>query len=97
MLPALLFSYTANAEPADSEAGGPYARASGSESVLTRWHDYALATITPQFTWAALPATNAALLAASVLALSDPALSDRLAAWRKAQTEAVAERPEGKA
>ena len=42
-------------------------------------------------------ATNAALLAASVLALSDPALSNRLAAWRKAQTEAVAERPEDKA
>ncbi len=42
-------------------------------------------------------AINAALLAASVLALADPALSDRLAAWRKAQTEAVAERPEDKA
>ena len=42
-------------------------------------------------------AINAALLAAAVLALSDPALSDRLAAWRKAQTEAVAERPEDKA
>lgn len=42
-------------------------------------------------------AINAALLAGSVLALSDPALSDRLAAWRKAQTEAVAERPEDKA
>ena len=42
-------------------------------------------------------AINAALLAASVLALSDPALSNRLAAWRKAQTEAVAERPEDKA
>jgi 5-(carboxyamino)imidazole ribonucleotide mutase len=42
-------------------------------------------------------AINAALLAASVLALSDPALSARLAAWRKAQTEAVAERPEDKA
>ena len=37
-------------------------------------------------------AINAALLAASVLALTDPALADRLAAWRKAQTEAVAER-----
>jgi len=60
MLPALLFSYSANAQPADDDSGGPYARASGSESVLTRWHDYALATITPQFTWAALPATNAA-------------------------------------
>ncbi len=42
-------------------------------------------------------AINAALLAAAVLALSDPALSNRLAAWRKAQTEAVAERPEDKA
>jgi len=39
-------------------------------------------------------AVNAALLAASVLALNDKALSARLADWRKAQTEAVAERPE---
>lgn len=39
-------------------------------------------------------AINAALLAASVLALSDPALSVRLAAWRKAQTDEVAEHPE---
>src|SRR5438309_4760494 len=39
-------------------------------------------------------AINAALLAASVLALSDTALSGRLAAWRKAQTDAVGERPE---
>ena len=39
-------------------------------------------------------AINAALLAASVLALNDPALAARLAAWRKQQTEAVAERPE---
>src|SRR6516164_6040254 len=35
-------------------------------------------------------AVNAALLAASVLALNDPALATRLAAWRKQQTEAVA-------
>ena len=42
-------------------------------------------------------AINAALLAASVLALNDPALAGRLAAWRKAQTEAVSERPEGSA
>ena len=42
-------------------------------------------------------AINAALLAASVLALNDPALSGKLAAWRKAQTEAVGERPEGTA
>lgn len=38
-------------------------------------------------------ATNAALLAASVLALNDAALAERLAAWRKMQTESVAERP----
>jgi 5-(carboxyamino)imidazole ribonucleotide mutase len=42
-------------------------------------------------------AINAALLAASVLALNDPALAGRLAAWRKQQTEAVTERPEGSA
>lgn len=42
-------------------------------------------------------AINAALLAASVLALNDPALAVRLAAWRKQQTDAVAERPEDKA
>jgi 5-(carboxyamino)imidazole ribonucleotide mutase len=42
-------------------------------------------------------AVNAALLAASMLALNDTALSGRLAAWRKAQTEAVSERPEGSA
>jgi 5-(carboxyamino)imidazole ribonucleotide mutase len=42
-------------------------------------------------------AINAALLAASVLALSDSALAGRLAAWRKQQTDAVAERPEGSA
>lgn len=38
-------------------------------------------------------ATNAALLAASILALSDPALSERLIAWRAAQTDSVAEFP----
>jgi 5-(carboxyamino)imidazole ribonucleotide mutase len=42
-------------------------------------------------------AINAALLAAAVLALNDAALADRLAAWRKAQTEQVGERPEGSA
>src|SRR5580765_2466156 len=39
-------------------------------------------------------AINAALFAASVLALNDKALAERLAAWRKKQTDAVAERPE---
>ena len=38
-------------------------------------------------------AINAALLAASVLALSDPALSDRLEAWRARQTASVADEP----
>src|SRR3954463_3040344 len=35
-------------------------------------------------------AINAALLAASVLALGDAPLAEKLAAWRKAQTDAVA-------
>jgi len=39
-------------------------------------------------------ATNAALLAASVLALQDPSLAGRLEAWRQQRTDAVAERPE---
>jgi 5-(carboxyamino)imidazole ribonucleotide mutase len=38
-------------------------------------------------------ARNAALLAASILALSDPALDRRLSAWRAAQTDAVARVP----
>jgi 5-(carboxyamino)imidazole ribonucleotide mutase len=38
-------------------------------------------------------AINAALLAASVLALSDAALSTRLEAWRMSQTDGVAEVP----
>jgi 5-(carboxyamino)imidazole ribonucleotide mutase len=42
-------------------------------------------------------AINAALLAASVLALNDVELADRLKAWRQQQTAAVNERPEGSA
>lgn len=38
-------------------------------------------------------AINAALLAAAVLALGDPALAGRLDDWRAAQTASVAERP----
>ncbi|RFD19644.1 5-(carboxyamino)imidazole ribonucleotide mutase [Komagataeibacter melaceti] len=38
-------------------------------------------------------ATNAALLAASILALSDPALGARLAAWRERQSASVAQEP----
>jgi 5-(carboxyamino)imidazole ribonucleotide mutase len=42
-------------------------------------------------------AVNAALLAASVLSLSDPGLAGRLDQWRAAQTAAVAERPKDEA
>jgi 5-(carboxyamino)imidazole ribonucleotide mutase len=42
-------------------------------------------------------AINAALLAASVLALNDVELAGRLEAWRRQQTAAVNERPEGPA
>ena len=42
-------------------------------------------------------AINAAVLAASVLALSDNALATRLEGWRAAQTAAVAERPKDEA
>jgi 5-(carboxyamino)imidazole ribonucleotide mutase len=38
-------------------------------------------------------AVNAALLAAAVLALSDPSLSKRLEAWRQRQTDTVADVP----
>lgn len=38
-------------------------------------------------------ATNAALLAAAVLALGDAALAQRLDDWRKAQTDNIAESP----
>ncbi|MFT0862112.1 5-(carboxyamino)imidazole ribonucleotide mutase [Ancylobacter sp. G4_0304] len=38
-------------------------------------------------------AVNAALIAAAVLALSDPALAERLDAWRAARTAAVTEQP----
>ncbi|KTQ95520.1 N5-carboxyaminoimidazole ribonucleotide mutase [Aureimonas ureilytica] len=38
-------------------------------------------------------AVNAALLAASVLALHDSGLAERLDQWRQRQTDAVAERP----
>ena len=38
-------------------------------------------------------AINAGLLAAAILALTDPAVADALDAWRQRQTEAVAEHP----
>ncbi len=39
-------------------------------------------------------ATNAGLLAAAILALGDPALSQRLEGWRASRTAAVGEAPE---
>jgi 5-(carboxyamino)imidazole ribonucleotide mutase len=39
-------------------------------------------------------AINAALLAASILALDDQALGERLRAWREKQTGSVAEAPQ---
>jgi 5-(carboxyamino)imidazole ribonucleotide mutase len=39
-------------------------------------------------------AINAALLAAAILALADPALEERLKAWRSTQTDNVAELPQ---
>lgn len=40
-------------------------------------------------------ATNAGIFAASILALSDEALAERLKAWRAARSASVAETPEG--
>ncbi len=40
---------------------------------------------------------NAGLLAASILALSDPALAERLAAWRARQSQAVLDDPSNEA
>ena len=38
-------------------------------------------------------ATNAGILAASILALEDPALAERLKAWRSARTDSVTDKP----
>lgn len=40
-------------------------------------------------------AKNAGLMAASILALSDPALAERLRIWRAAQTESIGHDPKG--
>jgi 5-(carboxyamino)imidazole ribonucleotide mutase len=39
-------------------------------------------------------AVNAGLLAASILALTDEALAERLAQWRRRQSDGIAEKPE---
>ena len=63
-MPALLLFYSSSATCAqDAGASSEVvsdAFAEASRSVLARWHDYALASITPQFSWAVLPATNTA-------------------------------------
>ena len=41
-------------------------------------------------------AVNAALFAAAILALGDPAIAAALDNWRRAQTDAVAERPDSR-
>ena len=59
-LPALLVLYCSCASSAqDSSSSVSDAFAAASEGVLARWHDYALMSITPQFSWAVLPATTA--------------------------------------
>src|SRR5450830_1497415 len=63
---ALPFSFLAHAGPFDgrpaaaTSAPTPSIEAAADESVLSRWHDYALSSITPQFSWAVLPASYAA-------------------------------------
>ena len=42
-------------------------------------------------------ATNAGLLAASILSLGDPGLAERLETWRRERADAVAERPSDEA
>jgi 5-(carboxyamino)imidazole ribonucleotide mutase len=41
-------------------------------------------------------AINAALFAAGILALADPAIAAALDNWRRAQTDAVADRPDSR-
>jgi 5-(carboxyamino)imidazole ribonucleotide mutase len=47
------------------------------------------------FAVGAAGAANAGLFAAALIATTDPALAERLAAWRAAQSAAVAEMPDG--
>ena len=61
---ALPFSFSVHAASFDGALAAARARASeaaaGNASVLERWHDYALSSITPQFSWALQPATLSA-------------------------------------
>ncbi len=49
----------------------------------------------PVATMAIGGAANAGLMAAAILALSDPALAQRLEAWRQALSDSIPESPEG--
>jgi hypothetical protein len=63
---ALPFSFLAHAGPFDGRPAAASSvpisgiEAAADESVLSRWHDYALSSITPQFSWAVLPASYGA-------------------------------------
>jgi hypothetical protein len=58
------FSMIAQAAPVEGRSADELASRSASSSALARWHDYALASITPQFSWALQPQ---ALIAPDVL------------------------------
>ncbi len=63
---ALPFSFLAHAASFDGAHGASISattsriEAAASASVLSRWHDYALSSITPQFSWAVLPTSYGA-------------------------------------
>jgi len=56
-LPFSFFAHAGNADGTSAAASNipAYEASSERESALSRWHAYALATITPQFSWAVLP------------------------------------------
>jgi hypothetical protein len=57
-----LFANAATASGASTAASNTpaaYGAQAATESVISRWHGYALASITPQFSWAVLPETYA--------------------------------------
>lgn len=58
------FSVAAHARAPDPAVASGLARPDSRQAILSRWHDYALASITPQFSWALQPQ---ALVAPSVI------------------------------
>ena len=71
----------------------------GAHELLKEWHLAVPTVHTVVCPWEATlaigkaGATNAGLMAGSIVALSDPKVDEALAAWRKARTESVAEIP----